>query len=147
MPPRVQIPDDEEFRKMWAGEMTLQQIAGHYGLKYGSTVSKAAIRYNLPPRTWRRSGVSGPPRKTMSGQVRDDVVLDSALEQKHADDEARRADGLVDRLVVRGIAPKAATGLAIGLVRARLYIDLEQLAERHGQPLTRLLPLWHEVRT
>ncbi len=137
------IKDNAEFRDLWANAPTIAVIAAHYGVAHVSTVSKAAKRFGLPRRDpgkydrgLCKSGKKAAPKRD----------ADAARTARAAEAEAERAVGLVGRLIARGIAADAASGLAVGLVRARGYGDLEQLGECHCVPLTRLLPLWHEVR-
>ncbi|TDE34146.1 hypothetical protein [Antarcticimicrobium sediminis] len=137
------IKNNVEFRDLWANAPTIAAIAAHYGVAHVSTVSKAARRFGLPrrdpgkyDRSRCKSGLKGAPKRG----------ADAARAARAAEVDAKRAMGLVERLIARGIASDAASGLALGLVKARRYIDLEDLGERYSVPLARLLPIWHEVR-
>jgi len=170
MPPRVKIPDDAGFRALWMGDKTLAEIAEHYGVGHHSSVSKAAKRFGLPPRS-PGNGALGAGKVVQAAAPEPEADAARAAEreadaaraaereadaaEREADAaraaereaaEVQRAEGLVQRLTVRGIAPEVAAQLALGLVRARAYADLDAVADRHAIPLQRLLPLWHEVR-
>lgn len=138
-----QMENNAEFRKLWMSDKTITEIADHYGIKNGCSVSKAAKRFGLPARSPGNRALGAGKVTLKSGAKRD---ADEARAAAQAEAEARRAEGLVPRLQARGISPDSAQDMALGLVRARAYADLDAVATRHAVPLQRLLPFWHEVR-
>ena len=133
------IKNDEKFRALWTNGVPTQHIAEIYGVKYPA-VNRAAARF----------GYSARPRgrRLKSDESARQKEQERAHLEKEKEAEANRTETLAGRLSALGIAPRVAVMIAVGLVRAKTYADLEDLARRHKElTLQRLLPLWHEVRT